>query len=60
MANKSESQAQADQQRLLAEALKQPGVADAVEAFGRVQEHQQPAAVSVGRSGYATGGNVDR
>lgn len=57
-AAKGKSQ-QASQSKMLADALKQPGVAAAVEAYGRVQGVAQigPPASSV-HVGYATGGNA--
>jgi hypothetical protein len=54
----SSSKAQRDQQRLLEEALKRPGVAAAAEAYGRVQAYSQIQSTSTVKSGYATGGNA--
>jgi hypothetical protein len=52
------SEAQREQQKLLAEALKRPGVAVAAEAYARIQVHA-PATGSVTiKTGYATGGNA--
>lgn len=52
------SSRQKEQERLLEEAKKMPGVADALEAYGRIRE---PAGVRinrvVGRISYSTGGN---
>jgi hypothetical protein len=55
---KKTSKAQRDQQRLLDEALKRPGVAAAAEAYGRVQSYAQTQGASTVKSGYATGGNA--
>jgi hypothetical protein len=49
--------AQQDQQRLLDEALKQPGVATAIEAYGRLQQYTIQGVV-VAPPSYATGGNA--
>jgi hypothetical protein len=54
----SKSKVQRDQQKLLAEALKRPGVAVAAEAYARVQVHTLSAgSVTTIKTGYATGGN---
>jgi hypothetical protein len=52
------SKVQRDQQKLLEEALKRPGVAVAAEAYGRVQTYAQIQGTSTVKSGYATGGNA--
>jgi hypothetical protein len=49
---------QREQQALLAEALKQPGVATAIATYSQVQQHSAPVMVRVERSGYALGGNA--
>jgi len=54
----SMSKAQREQQKLLKEALKRPGVAVAVEAYGRVQAYTPAHSTGTAKSGYATGGNA--
>lgn len=52
------SRAQREQQKLLAEAMKRPGVAAAAEAYGRVNGYALAQNTLSIRSGYATGGNA--
>jgi hypothetical protein len=52
------SKAQREQQKLLAEALKRPGVAAAAEAYGRVESYTLTQSTLNTKSGYATGGNA--
>jgi hypothetical protein len=54
----STSKAQREQQKLLAEALKRPGVAAAAEAYGRVEGYAPTQSTLSTKSGYATGGNA--
>jgi hypothetical protein len=54
----STSKSQREQQKLLAEALKRPGVAAAAEAYGRVQTYASTQAPLMAKTGYATGGNA--
>jgi hypothetical protein len=54
----STSKAQREQQKLLAEALKRPGVAAAAEAYGRVEGYALTQSAPSTKSGYATGGNA--
>jgi hypothetical protein len=54
----STSKAQREQQKLLAEALKRPGVATAAEAYGRVQTYASAQVTLTTKTGYATGGNA--
>lgn len=62
MAKKSTStsttKAQRDQQKLLREALKRPGVAVAAATYARAQAHTPNSGTAPTKSGYATGGNV--
>lgn len=55
---RSTSKTQREQQKLLAEALKRPGVAAAAEAYGRVQTYASTQATLTAKTGYATGGNA--
>lgn len=52
------SKAQREQQKLLAEALKRPGVAAAADAYGRVEGYALTQSTPNMKSGYATGGNA--
>jgi hypothetical protein len=54
----STSKAQREQQKLLAEALRRPGVAAAAEAYGRVEGYAVIHGTPSTKSGYATGGNA--
>jgi hypothetical protein len=54
----STSKAQREQQKLLAEALKRPGVAAVAEAYGRIQIYTPAPGTLTTRTGYATGGNA--
>jgi len=54
----SKSKAQRDQQKLLAEALKRPGVAAAAQTYGRVEGYALTQSALNTKSGYATGGNA--
>lgn len=54
----STSKAQREQQKLLAEALKRPGVAAAAEAYGRIQPYAPVQGALTTKTGYATGGNA--
>jgi hypothetical protein len=54
----SMSKAQREQQKLLAEALRRPGVAAAAEAYGRVEGYAVTQSTLSTKSGYATGGNA--
>lgn len=56
--NQSMSKAQREQQKLLAEALRRPGVAAAAEAYGRVEGYAVTQSTLSTKSGYATGGNA--
>jgi hypothetical protein len=55
---RSTSKAQREQQKLLAEALKRPGVAAAAEAYGRIQTYAPTQGTLTTKTGYATGGNA--
>jgi hypothetical protein len=56
---KQQNQPQREQQQLLAEALKRPGVAVALEVYGRVEQYAEPAPTApLARGGYASGGNI--
>jgi hypothetical protein len=53
------TKAQREQQKLLAEAMKRPGVAAAAETYRSVQVHAAAVSTSAtARTGYATGGNI--
>jgi hypothetical protein len=52
------SMAQRDQQKLLREALKRPGVAAAAATYARAHAHTPNVGTPSTKSGYATGGNV--
>jgi hypothetical protein len=58
VAEKTTSKAQREQEKLLEEALKRPGVAAATEAFQRVQAYAPPEGTPITKTGYATGGNT--
>ncbi len=58
MADQAKSSAQKMQQGLVEEALKEPGVAEAVEVFNAARRHvPQPTIAPYSGVGYATGGN---
>jgi hypothetical protein len=53
------SKAQREQEKLLAEALKRPGVAAVAETYREVQAHTVAVSAPVTmKTGYATGGNI--
>ncbi len=52
------SKAQREQAKLLEEALKRPGVAEAAATYGRVQAYTPTSSALPVKGGYATGGNV--
>jgi hypothetical protein len=54
----SASNAQQEQEKLLQEALKRPGVAAAVEAYSRVSAYAPTQGQANVKTGYATGGNA--
>jgi hypothetical protein len=54
----SKSKAQREQQELLAEALRRPGVAATAEAYGRVEGYALTQSAPNTKNGYATGGNA--
>jgi hypothetical protein len=58
MNDQSAKETQAEQQKLLEEALKQPGVRDAVEAYGHLGQYAAGIPQPLMRSGYAVGGNA--
>lgn len=53
-----QSKPQTDQQKLLAEALKQPGVAATIAAYGKLERFLPAITAPMTRSTYATGGNT--
>jgi hypothetical protein len=54
----SKNKPQREQQKLLAEALKRPGVAATAEAYGRVEGYALTQSAPSTKNGYATGGNA--
>jgi hypothetical protein len=53
------SKAQREQEKLLAEALKQPGVATVAETYREIEAHTVAISAPVTtKTGYATGGNI--
>ena len=57
MADKDSTATQKEQEKLLEEALKQPGVADAAETYGRLGQYAPMVPQPLVHSGYAVGGN---
>ena len=58
MADKENAGVQADQIKLLAEAMKQPGVAVAAETYGRIADYSPAVPQTLVSTGYAVGGNA--
>jgi hypothetical protein len=57
--NSTDSKAQREQEKLLAEALKRPGVAAVAETYREVQAYTLAVSTPVTiKTGYATGGNI--
>jgi len=58
VSDQSKPSTQEDQKELVKEALKQPGVAEAIQVFNAASEYvPQPTIVPSSGVGYATGGN---